>query len=369
MSELLQVLRGATSPYLPRTYDDELRWFPLSVHYVSAIVLLLLVAVAYPFVASSFFLNVLNFALIAVIGAVGLQLVTGMAGQLSLGHAAFLLTGAFTGAALHLHFGLGFLVALPVAGLAGAALGLVAGLPALRLRGLYLGITTLAVQSIVLALGLRYQLYLQDTRGTGADLTLPIPDLGFVTLASAKSWYPFLLIGSGLAIAFAANLRRSVVGRDWLALRSGEVAADALGVPVARRKVQAFVVSSVMGSLAGVLSAYYFRSVTVEDFGLLVSVEYLAMVIIGGLGSVLGAVLGALFLTITPFVVGELITVLGLQAVVGQRTRAVELGVFALLTIGFLLFEPGGLAALWRRVRDYFSRWPYQYVDTTRTQR
>lgn len=369
MSELLHALRGGRSPYLPRTYDDELRWFPLSVHYLTAIALLVLAAVAYPFVASSFFVNVLNFALLAVIGAVGLQLVTGMAGQLSLGHAAFLLTGAFTGAALHLHLGLGFLVAVPVAGLAGAALGLVAGLPALRLRGLYLGITTLAVQSIVLALGLRYQLYLQDTRGTGADLTLPAPDLGFITISSARSWYPFLLISSGLAIAFAANLRRSVIGRDWLAIRSGEVAADALGVPVARRKVQAFMVSSVMGSLAGVLSAYYFRSVTVEDFGLLVSVEYLAMVIIGGLGSVLGAVLGALFLTITPFAVGELIEFLGLGEVVGQRTRAVELGVFALLTIGFLLFEPGGLAALWRRVRDYFSRWPYQYTDTTRTQR
>ena len=154
-----------------------------------------------------------------------------------------------------------------------------------------------------------------------------------------------------------------------MAIRSGEVAADALGVPVARRKVQAFIISSVMGSLAGVLSAYYFRTVTVEDFGLLVSVEFLAMVIIGGLGSVLGAVLGALFLTATPFVVGELIELFGLSELVGQRTRAVELGVFALLTIGFLLLEPGGLASLWQRIRDYFARWPYRYVDTTRTQR
>ena len=369
MSDIIQALRRDTSPYLPRTHDDRLRWFPPSVHHVTGLVLLVLAMVAYPSVASSFFLNVLNFALMAVVGAVGLQLVTGMAGQLSLGHAAFLLTGAFTGAALHLHFGLGFLVAVPAAALAGAALGLVAGLPALRLRGLYLGITTLAVQSIVLALGLRYQLYVQDTFGTGGDLSLPTADLGFTTLSSARSWYPFLLLTAALSIGFAANLRRSVVGRDWLAIRSGEVAADALGVPVARRKVQAFIVSSVMGSLTGVLLAYYFRSVTVEDFGLLVSVEYLAMVIIGGLGSVLGAVLGALFVTITPFVVGEFIDIVGLSGVVGQRIRAIELGVFALLTIGFLLFEPGGLDAVWRRVRDYFSRWPYQYVDTTRTQR
>ena len=369
MFDIVNALRRDTSPYLPRTYDDELRWFAPSVHYVTGIVLLVVVLVAYPFVVSSLFLNVINFALIAIVGALGLQLVTGMAGQLSLGHAAFLLTGAFTGAALHLHFGLGFLVAVPAAGVAGAALGLVAGLPALRLRGLYLGITTLAVQSIVLTLGLRYQLYLQDTRGTGADLTLPVPDLGLVTLDSALSWYPFLVLAAGLAIGFAANLRRSRVGRDWLAIRSGEVAADALGVPVARRKVQAFIISSVMGSLAGVLSAYYFRTVTVEDFGLLVSVEFLAMVIIGGLGSVLGAVLGALFLTATPFVVGELIELFGLSELVGQRTRAVELGVFALLTIGFLLLEPGGLASLWQRIRDYFARWPYRYVDTTRTQR
>lgn len=357
------------SPYLPRTYEDELRLYPYSVHRILGIVVVLAAIVAYPFTASSFFVNVANFAMIAVVGAVGLQLVTGMAGLLSLGHAAFLATGAFTAAALHLHLGLPFWVGFPAAGVAGALLGLVAGLPALRLRGLYLGITTLAVQSIVLTVALRYQLYLQRALGTGADITVPAPDLGFITLRSARAWYVFLALAAAATIAFAVNLRRSSVGRDWVAIRSGEVAAEALGVSVNKRKVQAFVVSSVFGSLAGALLVYYFRSVTVEDFGLILSVEFLAMIIIGGLGSVFGAVLGAVFLTVTPFAVGEFIEVFGLGQVIGRRTRAVELAVFAIITIGFLLFEPAGLAGMWRRIRAYFERWPYRFKDVQQTQR
>lgn len=354
------------SPYLPRSYRDELRFYPYSVHRIVALGLGLCLLGAYPFLASSFFVNVANFAMIAVVGAVGLQFVTGMAGQLSLGHAGFLAIGAFTAAALHIHLGLPFLVGLPAAGAAGAIGGLVAGLPALRLRGLYLGITTLATQSIVLVLALRYQLYLQASRGTGSDLTLPVPDILVTTLTGSRSWYWFLVVVAGAVVVLGANIRRSSIGRDWIALRSGEVAAEAVGVAVRRRKVQAFVVSSVLGSMAGAMSAYYFRSVTVEDFSLVLSVEFLAMIIIGGLGSVTGAVLGAVFVTVTPFAVGELIDLLGLDAVVGNRIRAVELGVFALLTVVFLLLEPTGLAGVWRRVKSYFTRWPYGYQDLTR---
>jgi branched-chain amino acid transport system permease protein len=361
--------RWSDSPYLPRSYRDELRLFPYSIHRVAGIAVLAAVAVLLPVAGSTFVVNVVNFSLIAIIGAIGLQLVTGMAGQLSLGHAAFLATGAFTAAALHLHLGAPFVIGLPLACVAGGLMGLVAGLPALRLRGLYLGITTLAVQSIVLTLALRYQLWLQRSRGTGADLTVPDPDLGLAVLSTARSWYAFLLPLAGVVALFCVNLRRSTVGRDWIALRKGEVAAEALGVDVRRRKVQAFVVSSVLGALAGALGAYYFNSVTVENFSLVLSVEYLAMIIIGGLGLVLGAVLGAAFLTITPYVVGEAITALGLSRAVGRHIRAVELGIFALITIAFLLVEPEGLAGLWRRVRSSFERWPYRFQDVQRTQR
>lgn len=357
------------SPYLPRTYRHDLRLFPYEAPRLAGLGILAVAAVLLPVTMSSYVVNITNFVLIAVVGAVGLQLVTGMAGQLSLGHAAFLATGAFTAAALELHLGLPFWAAFPLSGVAGLLLGLVAGLPALRLRGLYLGITTLAVQSIVLAGALRYQMYLQRSLGTGADITMSQPDLGFAVLATSRSWYAFLVVVAVLTVLFALNLRRSAIGRDWIALRSGEVAAEALGVNVRKRKVQAFVISSVFGSLAGSLSAYYFRSVSVEDFGLVVSVEFLAMIIIGGLGSVSGAVFGAVFVTVTPFLVGAGVASLGLGQSLGRQIRSVELGVFAIITVAFLLFEPTGIAGIWRRVRSYFGRWPYRFQDATRTQR
>ncbi|AXV06708.1 Branched-chain amino acid transport system permease protein LivM [Euzebya pacifica] len=357
------------TPYLINGHRDLLRLHPWSIHRVLGWTLLALALVVLPFVASSFFINVANFVLIASVGALGLQVVTGIAGQLSLGHAAFLATGSFLAAGLHLHFSLPFTLALPVAALGGAALGLVAGLPALRLRGLYLGITTLAVQSVVLTVALRYQTYLQDSRGTGADLTVPAPTLGPIVLNNAAAWYPFLIMSTIVVVAWTSNTRRSVLGRSWVALREGEVAAEALGVPVRKAKVLAFVTSGAIGAIAGAISAYYFRSVSVEDFDLVVSVEYLAMIIIGGLGTVHGAVLGATFVTATPFIVGELVLRFGLQPTLGRHLRSIELGVFAVATVAFLLFEPRGLSGTWRRVRAYFERWPYGFIDVQRSQR
>ncbi|MEO2109204.1 MAG: branched-chain amino acid ABC transporter permease [Actinomycetota bacterium] len=357
------------TPYLLRDHSDLVRLHPWSIHRVAGWALLAIVILTLPLVASSFFVNVANFVLIAAIGALGLQVVTGMAGQLSLGHAAFLATGAFLAAGLHLHLSVPFWLALPAAGLAGAALGLVSGLPALRLRGLYLGITTLAVQSVVLTVALRYQTYLQDSRGTGADLTVPAPTLGPLLIDDAVAWYPFLIVCTTIAVVWTSNTRRSVLGRAWVAVREGEVAAEALGVPVRGAKVLAFVISGAIGAIAGAISAYYFRSVSVEDFDLVVSVEYLAMIIIGGLGTVQGAVLGAAFVTATPFVVGELVLRLGLQPTLGRHLRSIELGVFAVVTVAFLLFEPRGLSGTWRRFRAYFERWPYGFVDVQRSQR
>jgi branched-chain amino acid transport system permease protein len=127
----------------------------------------------------------------------------------------------------------------------------------------------------------------------------------------------------------------------------------------------AFALSGALGGLAGALSTYYYRNVSIEDFDLLLSVSYLAMVIIGGLGSVQGAIYGAVFVTATPFLVGKAVEVLGLTAVLGTRLRAIELGVFALTMMAFLLFEPQGLAGVWQRVKAYFARWPFKYTDMT----
>jgi branched-chain amino acid transport system permease protein len=353
------------SPYLRTDYRGELALFPYSGPRLAGIGVLALVLLGFPLVADSYWLGVANFAAIAAIGALGLQIVTGMAGQLSLGHAAFLAVGGFFAAGLYLHLGLPFWAAVPAAVLAGATLGAVAGLPALRIRGFYLGITTLAVQYVVVAAGLRYQGYLQTSLGTSGSLTVPAPDLWLFSLTEVWQWYLFLLVVLTAVALGVTNLRRSSLGRSFLAVRQRELAAEALGVDVARVKIMAFALSGALGGLAGALSTYYYRNVSIEDFDLLLSVSYLAMVIIGGLGSVQGAIYGAVFVTATPFLVGKAVEVLGLTAVLGTRLRAIELGVFALTMMAFLLFEPQGLAGVWQRVKAYFARWPFKYTDMT----
>lgn len=355
------------SPYLRTTYRGELAFFPYSRVRIAGLAVLGLALVAFPLLAGNYWIGVANLCAITAIAALGVQIVTGMAGQLSLGHAAFLAIGGFTAAGLHLHLELPLWVGGPAAMLAGAVVGMLAGVPALRLRGFYLGITTLAVQYVVIAAGLKYQGYLQSSLGTGGSLTVPAPDLGLVTLTRPWHWYLAMVLLVGVVLLAVANLRRSDLGRSFLAVRQGEVAAEALGINVAFVKITAFALSGALGGLAGALFTYYYRSVSIENFDLLLSVTFLAMVIIGGLGSIQGAVYGAIFVTATPHVVGWLLEVLELSGTLGTRLRAIELGVFALTMMAFLLFEPEGLAGVWQRVKSYFTRWPFRYTDMTTT--
>jgi branched-chain amino acid transport system permease protein len=343
--------------------------FPYSAKRVAFIALLLGAAVLFPLIATDFLINVANFTLIAVVGVLGLQVVTGMAGQLSLGHAAFLAVGALVTSGLWLQLSMPFWAALPFALVSGGLLGLIAGLPALRLRGFYLGITSLALQSIVAVAGLKYQLYLQDSYGTGADLTVPRPSFGLFEVTSLRAWYVTLIAIALIAVALVSNLARSRFGRDLAALRRREVVAESLGINVARQKLTAFVISGVFGGLAGALTAYYFRQVSIENFNLQLSVEYLAMIMIGGLGLVSGAVYGAIFVTATPFIVSELIDALGLTESLGSKQRGIELAIFALAIMAFLLFESAGIAGVCARVKAYFARWPYQYSGVSGSSR
>ena len=354
------------SPYLREHYGTDLAMFPWSAKRLVVIVVLLAAFALLPVVGSNFLVNVANFTLIAVVGALGLQVVTGMAGQLSLGHAAFLAIGALVSSGLWLQLSVPFWGAVPLAAAAGGLLGLVAGIPALRLRGFYLGITTLALQSVVVVAGLKYQLYLQREYGTGSDLTVPAPSLGLFEITTVRSWYWLLLVFAGVGVAVVANLSRSRIGRDWTAITRREVVAESLGIDVARQKLIAFVISGVFGGVGGALLAYYFRQVSIENFNLQLSVEYLAMIMIGGLGLTSGAVYGAIFVTATPFVVGELVERLGLSEQLGTKLRGLELAVFALAIMAFLLLESDGIAGVWRRVKAYFMRWPYRYTTLSR---
>lgn len=313
---------------------------------------------AVPFVLSPYWLTIANQIGIAVIGAIGLNILVGFTGQISLGQGGFLAVGAYTSALLHLRAGVPVPLSVLAAVLTTAAVGAFFGLPALRLKGLYLAIATLAAQEIILFAVRNWEAV---TGGTDS-ISLPRVELFGFLFRRDFHWYWLIVTIATLAVLAGRNLFRTGYGRAFLAVRDQDIAAEAIGVNVTRTKVLAFALSSGFVGLAGALTAHYRGIVTWERFTLEVSVLYLAIIIVGGLGSIAGAVYGSIFL----FVLPALITQAGqaLQASVPGVTSklpAVQIVVFGLVIVLFLIFEPRGLDRLWQRAKDYVRFWPFRY--------
>ena len=348
--------RGTGSPYLKTTYpsDAALLGTPVRRFWLAVFGLAVL---GFPLVGTPVLMDLLCRTAVAVVGAHALNLVTGYAGQVSLGHAGLMAAGAFTAGILTEELGAPFWLALPAAVLVGALLGVVVGIPSLRLRGLYLALSTLALHFVILYLASEYQ----SGRGFATGLLVPRPKVGPWTLAGATAWYYALGGVATLTTLFCLNLARTRPGRAWMAIRDRDVAAASMGVNVAAWKVLAFVVSSALTAFGGGLWAYYLGFVSVEAFSFFLTVEYIAMVVIGGLGSVLGAILGATFVTVLPYAVDAIVNLVPVPDRVHTHLFAVKFGAFGLLMAVFLILEPRGLVSVWSRVRTYFDLWPFRY--------
>jgi branched-chain amino acid transport system permease protein len=304
-----------------------------------------------PFLAGPFGLELANQVLLGSIGAVALMLLTGYAGQISLGHAGLLAAGAFTTGILFKEFGAPVWITLPASGAVGALLGLIFGLPSLRLRGLYLAVSTLALHFIVIFLGGEYE----TKRGFSTGIVIDSP------VDSARAWYFVLLAAAAVTLLVARNLVRSRTGRAWRAIHGREAVAEALGISVPRAKLSAFVVSSTLTGVAGCLFAYYRGFVSAEAFSLYLTIQYVAMIIIGGMGSLLGAVLGTVFVVLFPYAIDGSMTALGVAERLSSVVFAVNYAAFGVVMILFLVFEPQGLVGIWRRVRNWFVLWPFRH--------
>jgi branched-chain amino acid transport system permease protein len=328
--------------------------------------LVLMVALLIPAVASTYFVHLLDLCLLSAIGALGLMLLTGYCGQISLGQAAFLAVGAYTTVILNAHVGAPFAIVVPAAAFAGGLLGFVVGLPSLRFRGVYLAISTLAMHYAIVFLATKYQADFGPSASAG--MTIPDPSLGPLVLAGDRPWYYFLLAAVTLITIGCINLVRTRPGRAWMAIRDRDIAAQALGINLARYKLLAFVTSSMLASISGSLLAYFSNVVTVEKYTLDLAIIYLAMIIVGGMGSILGALLGAFFITLLPFGIDALFSYLPRSWRFGSTLFGVQAGAVGVCIIFFLLFEPKGLAEIWYRLATYFERWPFRYrpLDTVR---
>ena len=342
--------------YFKTTYESDLALVDTRLRRV-ALAALVVALLLLPRVGSSFVLDLAAQTALAAVGALALNLLTGLAGQISLGHAGFLAAGAFTTAALVESGWRSPLVTLPAAALVGALLGVAVGIPSLRLKGLYLALGTLAMHHVVLyGAG-----ELQTRWGVNTGYTIPPPRLGALVLKGTVAWYYALVAVAAVALVLAVNLQRSRAGRAWMAIRDREIAAESVGIDAARYKVLAFVWSSAATAVAGALFAYHRGFVSVEAFSFFLAIEYIAMIIIGGLGSALGAVLGAAFVTLLPYGIDAAVGALRLPGGVEYYLFPAKFGAFGLLMAAFLIFEPQGLVGIWRRVRNWFFLWPFRH--------
>jgi branched-chain amino acid transport system permease protein len=309
-----------------------------------------------PRFASNFVLDLASQAALAAIGALALNVLTGLAGQISLGHAGFLAAGAFTTAALVERGIVSPLLTLPTTALVGAGLGLVVGIPSLRLKGLYLALGTLAMHHVVLYVAGE----MQARAGGNTGFAIPPARVAGLVLRGTVGWYYAMLAAAAIVLVLTVNLQRSRAGRAWMAIRDRDVAAASVGINVARYKLSAFVWSSVVTALGGALFAYQRGFVSVEAFGFFVAIEYIAMIIIGGLGSALGAVLGAALVTLLPYAIDAAVATVSPGAA-DYYIFPAKFGAFGLLMALFLIFEPLGLVGIWRRVRNWFFLWPFRH--------
>jgi branched-chain amino acid transport system permease protein len=312
----------------------------------------------FPLLASNYLVSMATTVGIAVIGALGLNIVTGFTGQISLGMGAFLGVGAFACSYYMRDFHLPFWLAMPAAGLTTALVGMVFGLPSARLKGLYLAIATLAAQFILEYLFV----HVEFITGGSSGIPSPPPEFGKFVFDGDRSKYYLTISVAVLAVVFAVNLIRSRDGRAFVAVRDHYLSAEIMGVHLFRYRLLSFAVSAFYAGIAGSLWGVSAGYLTAEQFTIHESINYLAMIIIGGLGSVLGSIYGAIFMTLLP----QFLTILTSEMAnvfpkAGDLIMSFKDGIFGAIVILFLIFEPDGLAHRWRLIKAYWKLYPFSY--------
>jgi branched-chain amino acid transport system permease protein len=313
-------------------------------------------AIGFPFLAGDYLLYLANLVGVLAIGALGLNILTGFTGQISLGHAAFMGIGAYATAGLAARAGWPFWLALPAGGAAACLAGMVVGVPSLRIKGLYLAIATLAAQVIFEWIFTNWSSVTGGIRG----INVPPAQIFGLDFDTDRRLY-FLILALAAAHTWAAaNLFRTRIGRAFIAIRDRDISAELIGINLFRYKILAFMLSSYFAGIAGGLWVYFTRVVTPENFPLSLSIQYLAMIIVGGLGSIKGTLMGTVFITLVPEVLKALAQ--------GARSFAPEAMsylfplrdiVFGAMIVAFLIFEPHGLNEMWNRTRRFFALWPF----------
>lgn len=356
--------------YHERYAQDHALWRSRFVR-VKMLLLAVFVYLLFPLWADTYYLGVANMVGYTVLGALGVQLLIGYCGQVTLGHAAFLAVGAYTSTLLVLQVpwpdfmlraGLAYPVSIIAAAFAAGLWSLLFGLPSARVKGFYLILTTMAAQFITVDFVITQ--YVSQIGGRGQAFSLPpgTIKIGVWTIDNDRRVY-FLMAFLVTCLTFAlVNLLRSKVGRAWIAIRDNDIAAETMGINVVRYKLLAFFVAGFMGGIAGAFWISNLAAVSPEHFPWSWSLWLVGVILIGGVGSIHGVFFGSLFMV----VVMELLTlaVMSLAGVYPEllmKLNFVKESAFGLAICGFLLFEPNGIAYRWWQMKNYFNLWPFSY--------
>ncbi|MGB0126204.1 MAG: branched-chain amino acid ABC transporter permease [Rhodocyclaceae bacterium] len=344
------------------SYREDQQIFPIRQDRIALALILALFFVGVPLMADAYWLNsILIPVLIFSLAAIGLNILTGYAGQLSLGTAAFMAVGAFATYNFMLRMeGMPILLAFGLGGLCAAVLGVLFGLPSLRIKGFYLAVATLAAQFFIIWALTKFG-WFSNHSSSGVITAQPVEILGYAFDTPVSKYLLTLSIVVLMALA-AKNLARGAIGRAWMAVRDMDVAAEVIGIRPTPTKLLAFAVSSFYCGVAGALYAYTFLgTVEPEGFNLDMSFLILFMIIIGGMGTILGSFLGAAFIVLLPILLDNLLQTL-LGGVLPQSlTSSLRLIIFGALIIFFLIVEPHGLARLWQIGKEKLRLWPFPH--------
>jgi len=367
--------RSRRHPNMTVRYEEDLRLLQSGWQKV-AIVFAVVVWLAGPTFLSDFQLLVLNYAGAAAIGAVGLNLLTGFTGQVSLGHAFFLGVGAYAAAQIGGEWDLPLVIWLPLAAVAGGLLGALIGPFALRLRGNYLVIVTLGLLFLGDHIFKEWESLTGGLAGRSISPPLELGPFDFSGMdlfgetfrrQEALFWLIWFLVG--LSMLLAKNIVRTRPGRAMQAVRDRDLAAEVIGVSLGRYKVGAFAISSAFAAVAGAMYGAVQQYVSPTEWSLFLSIQFIAIIIIGGLATVYGSVIGAVVVGGLPRVIEEISRSRDLPFVQGDAggaegfisVFALNQAIFGLLIVLFLILEPRGIAAAWFRIKAYFRAWPFSY--------
>jgi branched-chain amino acid transport system permease protein len=311
--------------------------------------------------ANEYHYFIMNLILINLISAIGLQILIGFTGLLSLGHAAFMGVGAYTSALLVTKWGCPFILSILAAGLVAAVFGIIVGIPSLRIKGFYLMVATLAFQFVIDYIIIHWESVTRGTRG----IELTTPYVFGISLEKNRIYFLLLFFLTVFLMWGAKNIIRSKIGRAFIAVRDNDVSAEIIGIPIFPYKLLSFSISAFYAGIAGALFAGLLRTAIPEGYTFLHSIIFLAMVLVGGLGRLVGTVFGVIFITLVPVILDLIVSYI---ANVYDPNFTILLGplkelVFGGLIILFIILEPEGLVGMWIRIRDYFKIWPLPYVS------